>query len=341
MNTTPKIDFAIGGQAVIEGVMMRSPNSIVISVRKPDNSIAVQEKFYRTLPQRYKFFNTPIIRGIFNLIEMMVIGSKAINFSASVSMDEITPKKKTKKQTKIQQIAEGLMFAFSLVIALALSIFLFKFIPLWVTTFIEKYSQTIKDNYIIFNLIDGVIKTVIFILYIYILSLLPSFKRIFEYHGAEHKAVFTYEAGLDLVVKNASKQSRFHPRCGTSFILIVFVISILVYTFIPRDPVFAKNLLIRLAFLPLIAGISYEYLKISARFSDKAWTKIFVTPGLWMQRLTTKEPSEDQMEIALNSLKIALQKEERESSKTSSSKTHSASNSVSKKQPKKQKRRVI
>lgn len=340
MNTTPKIDFAIGGQAVIEGVMMRSPNSIVISVRKPDNSIVVQGKFYRTLPQRYKFFNTPIIRGIFNLIEMMVIGSKAINFSASVSMDEIAPKKKTKKQTKIQQVVESLMFAFSLVVALALSVFLFKFIPLWVTTLIEKYSQTIKDNYIIFNLIDGFIKTVIFILYIYILSLLPSFKRIFEYHGAEHKAVFTYESGLDLTVKNAAKQSRFHPRCGTSFILIVFVISILVYTFIPRDPVFAKNLLIRLAFLPLIAGISYEYLKISARFADKSWTKIFVTPGLWMQRLTTKEPSKDQMEIALNSLKLALEKE-KTLEKKSSSKKFGSKKSNKKSLAKKQKRRVI
>ena len=309
MNTTPKIDFAIGGQAVIEGVMMRSPNSIVISVRRMDGGITVQEKPYRTLSQRYKFFNLPIIRGMLNLVEMMVIGSKAINFSASAAMDEEKPKKKTKKQSAMQKIFEVVMFTFSLVVAFALSIFLFKFLPLWVTTLIEKQSQTIKENYVIFNLIDGVFKTGIFILYIYILSLLPSFKRIFEYHGAEHKAVFTYEKGLDLTVKNASKQSRFHPRCGTSFILIVFVISILVYTFIPRNPDFTKNLLIRLAFLPIIAGISYEYLKISARYASKAWTKIFITPGLWLQRLTTKDPSKDQMEIALNSLKVALKRE--------------------------------
>ena len=326
MNTTPKIDFAIGGQAVIEGVMMRSPNSIVISVRRMDGGITVQEKPYRTLSQRYKFFNLPIIRGMLNLVEMMVIGSKAINFSASAAMDEEKPKKKTKKQSAMQKIFEVVMFSFSLVVAFALSIFLFKFVPLWVTTLIEKQSQTIKENYVIFNLIDGVFKTGIFILYIFILSLLPSFKRIFEYHGAEHKAVFTYEKGLDLTVKNASKQSRFHPRCGTSFILIVFVISILVYTFIPRNPDFTKNLLIRLAFLPIIAGISYEYLKISARYANKAWTKIFITPGLWMQRLTTKDPSKDQMEIALNSLKVALKKEK----------------ALSKKSPvRKQKRRVI
>lgn len=310
MNTTPKIDFAVGGQAVIEGVMMRSPNSIVISARRPDKSIAVQEKFYQTLTQKYKIFNLPIIRGMLNLIEMMVIGSKAINFSASVSMDEVKPKKKTKKQSILQKTIEAMMFVFSLLIALALSLFLFKFLPLWITTVIEKYSSTIKENYIIFNLIDGVLKTFFFIMYIYTLSLLPSFKRIFEYHGAEHKAVFTYEKGLDLTVTNAAKQSRFHPRCGTSFILIVFVISILVYTFIPRNPDFTKNLLIRLAFLPVIAGISYEYLKISARYADKAWTRIFVAPGLCMQRLTTREPDETQLEVALHSLKLALRKEQ-------------------------------
>lgn len=310
MNTTPKIDFAIGGQAVIEGVMMRSPNSIVISVRKLDNSIAVQKKFYRTLTQRYRLFNIPIIRGMLNLFEMMVIGSKAINFSAAESMDEeTTPKKKTKKQSTVQAIFETLMFSVSLVIAIGLSILLFKFIPLWVTTLIEKSSQTIKDNYILFNLIDGILKTSIFILYIYILSLIPSFKRIFEYHGAEHKSVFTYEKGLALTPANATKQSRFHPRCGTSFILIVFVISIVIYTFIPRDPSFTRNLLIRLAFLPVIAGVAYEYLKISARYADKSWTRLFIAPGLWLQRLTTKEPTNRQLQVALHSLKLALEME--------------------------------
>ena len=245
---------------------------------------------------------------------MMVIGSKAINFSANSAMeDEPKSKSKTKsksnKKSATQKAVETLMFALSLVVAIALSILLFKFLPLWVTTLIENKSQTIKENYIIFNLIDGIIKTSIFILYIYVLSLLPSFKRIFEYHGAEHKAVFTYEKGLTLTPENAAKQSRFHPRCGTSFILIVFVISILVYTFIPRDPSFVKNLLIRLAFLPLIAGIAYEYLKISAKYSHKAWTKIFIAPGLWMQRFTTREPNKGQLEVALNSLKIALDKE--------------------------------
>lgn len=304
---------------------MRSPNTIVISVRKSTGEIKVKDKFYRTLTQRIRLLNIPIIRGVINLFEMMVVGTQAINFSANEFVDE-EPKnaKKPKASAKLSskasakapaqkslaaKIGEVVMFMISLVIAIALSIFLFKFLPLWITTALETKSETIKNNWILFNLIDGVIKTTFFVSYIYILSLVPSFRRIFEYHGAEHKSVFTYEKSLPLTVKNAKKQSRFHPRCGTSFILIVFVISILVYTFIPRQPDFTTNLLLRLAFLPLIAGISYEYLKISARYAHHKWSHALVVPGLWLQKLTTKEPDDAQLEVALNSLKIALEKE--------------------------------
>ena len=308
-----KIDFAVGGQAVIEGVMMRSPNSIVISVRKQNGKIKTQERFYRTLTQRIRALNIPLIRGVINLFEMMVVGTKAINFSANEFVEEPGAEEHDEEEPKEKsitiKIVEALTFAFSLVLALALSIFLFKFLPLWITTALETRSQTIADNWILFNFIDGVLKTTFFIAYIFILSLVPSFRRIFEYHGAEHKAVFTYEQSLPLTVEKARKQTRFHPRCGTSFILIVFVISILVYTFVPKQPDFTTNLLIRIAFLPLIAGIAYEYLKISARYCHKKWTTLFVAPGLWLQRLTTKEPTDDQIEVALNSLKIALEKE--------------------------------
>ena len=299
---------------------MRSPNTIVISVRKNTGEIKVKDKFYRTLTQRIRALNIPIIRGVINLFEMMVVGTSAINFSANEFVEEEskepkkpvreTQKAKSKSKAMLAKIGEALMFALSMVLAIAFSIFLFKFLPLWITTMIEKTSPMIQKEWIVFNLIDGVLKTSFFVLYIFILSLIASFRRIFEYHGAEHKAVFAYEASLPLTVANAKAQSRFHPRCGTSFILIVFVISILVYTFIPRQPDFWANLFFRLAFLPLIAGISYEYLKISARYSHQKWTKLFVAPGLWLQRLTTKEPSDDQLEVALNSLKIALKKEE-------------------------------
>jgi uncharacterized protein YqhQ len=348
IGTSKKIDFAVGGQAVVEGVMMRSPNTIVISVRKQDKSIKVKDKFYRTLTQKYKILNIPILRGVINLFEMMAVGVQAINFSANEFVEQEDQKLKTDPknpserdsresekpgskpskaheakslQTKISKpiaqeqkslpsrIFEFSTLIFSIVIAIAISIALFKFLPLWITTFLETKSIFIKNNYIIFNLIDGIIKTTFFVLYIYMLSVIPSFKRIFEYHGAEHKAVFTYESSLPLTVENAKKQSRFHPRCGTSFILIVFLISILVYTFVPRQPEFWANLSLRLVMLPFIAGISYEYLKISARYATKGWSRALVAPGLWLQRLTTKEPSSDQLEVALNSLKIALKKE--------------------------------
>jgi len=310
-----KIDFAVGGQAVIEGVMMRSMNSIVISVRKQNGKIKVNKKRYKTLIQKYRWLNIPILRGVINLFEMMVIGSRAINFSASEAVEDdanVVDEKESspKKQTKASKIFELFFFIFSFIIAIGISIALFKFIPLWVTTFLEGKSTYIKENYIVFNLIDGIIKMTIFLLYILILTFIPSFRRIFEYHGAEHKSIFTYESHKELTVENAKTFTRFHPRCGTSFILIVFIISILVYTFIPKQPDFIENFAVRIAILPLIAGISYEYLKISAKYSRNMFVKCLIAPGLWFQRLTTKEPDEHQLAVGLCSLKEALVLEE-------------------------------
>lgn len=302
-----KIDFAVGGQAVIEGVMMRSPNSVTIAVRKPDGSIEINKKHYQTLTQRHKILNLPILRGVINLFEMMIIGTGAINYSAAASLDEAP---KPQKTGKLGQVFEGIMFTVSFVIGMALSLFLFKFIPLGITTILEKQFSLIAENYIIFNLIDGLIKMSIFLTYIYVLSLFKSFYRIFEYHGAEHKSIFNYEKKIPLTVENAKKQIRFHPRCGTSFIIIVFSLSILVYTFVPKQPDFLSNLGLRIALLPLIAGISYEYLKLSARYVENAIVKALVQPGLWFQRLTTKEPDNTQLEVGLESLKAALAMEE-------------------------------
>lgn len=300
------IDFAVGGQAVIEGVMMRSPNSITIAVRKESGELKVKKKHYKTLTQKYKWLNIPILRGVVNLFEMMIIGTEAINYSANESLDEEPTPQVEVKKSKLGKAAEIAMFTLSFVFAMALSIGLFKFIPLWLTTYLEGQSLYIKDHYIVFNLIDGLIKMTIFLSYIFILTLIPSFRRIFEYHGAEHKSIYTYEKKLELIPENASKQIRFHPRCGTSFILIVFVISIIVYTFIPKNPDFMTNLGIRLAVLPFIAGISYEYLKLSARHMDNVIVRALVAPGLWFQRLTTKEPDKNQLLVGLHSLKEAL-----------------------------------
>lgn len=324
-----QIDFAVGGQAVIEGVMMRSPNNIAIAVRKPSGKIVVKKKPYKTLTQRYEKLNVPIVRGIINLFEMMIVGTHAINFSANEAIDEEPSRdeetrsdrpaptgasesvgeaqsKKNKKPTKLMKLAEFLMFSLSFVVAMALSLFLFKFIPLWITTFLEGESTYIEQNYIVFNLIDGVLKMSIFLSYIFILSLIPTFRRIFEYHGAEHKSIFNYESRKPLTVENAKDQSRFHPRCGTSFILIVFVISILVYTFVPKQPTFWSNLGLRVAVLPFIAGISYEYLKLSAKHADNIIVKALIAPGLWFQRLTTKDPDKKQLAVGLKSLRDTL-----------------------------------
>lgn len=302
-----EIDFAVGGQAVIEGVMMRSPNAITIAVRKPDGKIKVQKRRYVSVVKRIKWLNIPIIRGVVNLIEMMIVGAKAINYSANVSMETEETEKDSK--TTSTKIIEIVMFIFSFVLALALALFLFKFLPLWLTTNLQLGNSYIEKNYIIFNLIDGIIKISIFVLYIWILSVIPSFRRVFEYHGSEHKSIFTYESRKTLDVENATPQPRFHPRCGTSFILIVFVISILVYTFVPKQENFWVNLSVRIAFLPLIAGIAYEVLKISAKHTKNIFIRAMIAPGLWLQRITTKEPDSHQLEVGLTALKEALNME--------------------------------
>ncbi len=301
------IDFAVGGQAVVEGVMMRSPNNIAIAVRKPKGEIAMKKYPFQTLTQKHRWLNVPILRGVVNLFEMMLVGTTAINYSANESIEEEL--KETRKETKLSKFIEIVMFIVSFIIAIALSIALFKFTPLWITTFLQEKVPYVKENYIIFNLIDGILKALIFVGYISLLTLAKSFRRIFEYHGAEHKSIFTYENKLPLTPENAAKQTRFHPRCGTSFIIIVFVISIIVYTFVPKQENFWTNLSLRLAFLPIIAGISYEYLKISAKHANNFFVKMMIEPGLLFQKLTTKEPDTHQLEVGLKSLSDILEME--------------------------------
>jgi uncharacterized protein YqhQ len=303
-----KIDFAVGGQAVIEGVMMRSNDFVTVAVRKENGLIKVKDDPYKSYTKRKKFLGLPLVRGIVNLVEMMIIGMKSLNFSANEMVDEGEDEPETLKK----KIIDGVMFAFSFVFAIFLSLFLFKFLPLWITEFLSGIYEPIKNSFL-YNLIDGVLKTSFFIIYIAILTVLPGVKRVFEYHGAEHKSIFTYEKGLPLTVENAKKQSRFHPRCGTSFILIVILISILTYTVLPRDPDFTANFLKRLMFLPLIAAFSYEFLKWSAKHQGNKWLRLLIVPGLKFQLLTTKEPDDKQLDVALHALQKALDLEESKS----------------------------
>lgn len=302
-----KIDFAVGGQALIEGILMRSPNFNIIAVRDPQGKIIQKSDQYQNITRRIKLLNIPILRGVINMLEMMLIGTKALNFSSLISLSE-TPQHDEASEQKVSFLG-NLSVLFSLAFGLGLAILLFKFVPLWITDTLSHQWKVIDQNYLIYNLLDGVIKTILFVAYIALMSQLPDIKRVFRYHGAEHKSIMTYEKGLELTVENARSQTRFHPRCGTSFILIVFLISIFVFTLIPRNPDFLINFGLRLSLLPLIAGISYEFLKMSARFQDNFLLSCVSAPGLLMQRLTTQEPDDQMLEVALTSLKTALSKE--------------------------------
>lgn len=301
-----QVDLAVGGQAVIEGVMMRSPDGIAIAVRKPDGGVKKKNKKYKTLTQRYGFLNIPLLRGFINLIEMMIIGMDAINFSANEQIEDTDKKEDDKKAGGGMKILEIFMFLISIILAIGFAAGLFKFLPLFITTYIEGKIQFVSESYFIFNLLDGGIKISIFLLYIFILTLIPSFRKVFEYHGAEHKSIHAYEKKLELNTENANKQTRFHPRCGTSFIIIVFAISIMVYSLIPRPHGLLPNFILRFSLLPLISGISYEFLKISAKHLNNKIVRMIVKPGLLFQKLTTKEPDTPKLEIGLTSLKDAI-----------------------------------
>lgn len=321
-----KIDFAVGGQALIEGVMMRSPNYISIAVRKKNEKIVHKLDPFKSITQKYKFLKIPILRGVINMVEMMAVGMRALNFSTneyfedemeSNKINSSEPTKMDKKEFKTKPVDQNifkkilniLFLIFNFVLALAFTLFLFKFIPLFLTEQLSSYFPYLKENYLLYNFIDGLIKALIFLSYIYLISLISYFKRVFEYHGAEHKSIYTYEKNLPLTVENAKKQSRFHPRCGTSFIFAVILISIIVYTFLPPDPNFFHKLLERIAILPLIAGISYELLKLSAKYQNNIIIKGLISPGLMFQHITTKEPDDKQLEVALEALKKALDAE--------------------------------
>lgn len=324
---TLKQKLVIGGQAVIEGVMMKSPNYLTVAVRKKNGSIKIKEEIFKSFTAKFRAFNIPLLRGIINLFEMIVIGMKAINFSAdeyAQDMDEDDDGKEkdgekksydSKKCSEKKPEAGWLQIAamiFSIILSFALALFLFKFIPLVFTEWLRSIFPVIADYYIIFNLIDGLTRIAIFILYIYVLSRFKSFYRIFEYHGAEHMAVHVYEKSRPLTAENVKCESPEHPRCGTSFILLVFIVSIIIFSLVPRNPAFWLNLAQRIAVIPLIAGVGYEILKWSTkRAKNSVVMKIITSPGLLTQKITTQKPDEKQIEVAIAALKRALELEKK------------------------------
>lgn len=298
---------AIGGQAVIEGVMIRAPKCVSVAVRKPNSEIVVKTDAFRSLTVRVKLLSLPFVRGVINLFEMMIVGMKALNFSAEQAFeDEEHEPEKSQKNVKGAAIKTG-MLLLNVLISLALGVFLFKFIPLFLAEQLRKIFPVLQQYVLLFNLADGLIRIGLFFLFIFGMSQFKDFRRIFEYHGAEHKTIFAYEKGLPLTVEHASKESKEHPRCGTSFIIIVLIISIIIFSLVPRHPDFFINFLRRLSIIPLIAGVAYEILKFTAKYEKNPLMRLLTYPGIFTQYITTKEPDHAQIEVAIAAVKKAVE----------------------------------
>lgn len=285
----------VGGQALIEGIMMKSSNLKSISIRKSTGEILTKTKELKENPVK----NIPIIRGIYIIILSAIEGSEDINYSASFFEEEESETKKDSFFNKylkidIDKILQMLSFIFAILIA----VFMLLILPAILTKQLEQNSNAI------FSIIEGLIKITIFIIYIYGISQIPDIKRVFMYHGAEHKSIFAYEKGLDLTVENIKSMPRLHPRCGTNFITVTLIISILANSFIQIDDIFSR-IIIKIVIFPLIAGISYEIIKIAGK-SENILTKLLILPGMLLQKITTKEPDEKQIEVAIEALKKVI-----------------------------------
>lgn len=291
---------SIGGQAVIEGVMMKGPEDIAIAVRKPDGEIEIKKE--KLKGNRKAISKIPILRGVFAFVDAMVAGVKALSFSAEFFVEEEEEEKK-KKPSFLDKFLEKNMVAIAVIFSVLFSTGLFILLP----TLIVSFAGSISSNPLILNLIEGIIRVAIFLAYIGAISGMKDIRRVFEYHGAEHKTIFCYESGEELTVENTRKYGRLHPRCGTSFLFLVMIVSILLFSFF-RWPNLLIRIVTRIILLPVVAGISYEIIKWAGRSESKLVCAVSA-PGLWLQKITTKEPDDSQLEVAIESLKNVLVKD--------------------------------
>lgn len=301
---------SIGGQAVIEGVMMRGPKESAIAVRKPDGEIIVEKKPINSFVAKYKINKIPFVRGVFSFVESLVEGTKALMFSAEFFDIEEEEDKKKKEEMTEEELKKfeakekktlSIAIYVSVVVALIFSIGVFMLLPAAV---IEGIRHFIELNQVVVSLFEGVLRILIFLLYVILVSRMEDIKRVFQYHGAEHKTIFCYEAGEELTVENVRKQKRLHPRCGTSFLILVMIVSIILFSFISAENAILR-VLIRLLLLPVIAGISYELIKFAGRHSGPV-VRAISAPGMWLQKITTNEPDDSQIEVAIEALKAVL-----------------------------------
>ena len=288
----------VGGQAVLEGVMMRSPHAWAIACRKPSGEISTHSEPLERLSEKHKWMGWPIVRGVITLGHAMTLGFRALRFSANVALDETPANDKGKKLE-----VSGWMAAINIIFSVGFFIFMYKFLPLLAATELKRLNPLFGEQ-IIFNLVDGAIRISLFLLFIWGVSLWRDIHRVYEYHGAEHKTVFAFENGDALDTASVQKYTTYHPRCGTSFLMTVMLISILVYTLIPVTTFWAR-FGVRIALLPVIAGVSYEIIRFAAKHRGSLFA-LMTAPGLWLQRITTQPPSDQQAECAIVALNHAM-----------------------------------
>ncbi len=301
----------VGGQAVLEGVMMRSPHAFAISCRKPSGEVSTHSELLERPSEKHKWMAWPVIRGVVTLGHAMALGFRALRFSANVALEELQTEVKPSSdasevlnkapQKKLE--VSGWMATGNAILSIGFFIFMYKFLPLLAATELKKINPAFGGQ-IAFNLVDGLVRLALFLLFIWGISLMKDIRRVYEYHGAEHKTVFAFENGDPLDTAAVQRYSTFHPRCGTSFLMTVMLISIAVYTLIPVTTFWAR-FGIRIALLPVIAGVSYEMIRFAARHRGSMFAAL-TSPGLWLQRITTQPPSDDQAECAITALEHAM-----------------------------------
>ncbi len=294
-------EILLGGQAVIEGVMMRAPHSFAVAVRRPSGSIAVTQDFLLRPSERTRWLKPPVLRGLGTLGQAMVLGIRALRYSAQQALEDATPSRGDSKP-KLSNTLLALNLAFSL----GFFIFFYKFLPLSLATLLGRHYP-IAENPFVFNLVDGTIRIVLFLGFLLALSQWKEIQRLFEYHGAEHKVVWAFEKSGAIDLASARACPRFHPRCGTSFLLVVMAIAMVLYMFLPYQS-FAGRFAARILLLPLIAGVSYEFVRFAAKSQGRLW-RWASQPGLWLQHVTTREPNDGQLETAIKALETALELE--------------------------------
>ncbi|MGB8730611.1 MAG: DUF1385 domain-containing protein [Candidatus Sulfotelmatobacter sp.] len=309
----------VGGQAVLEGVMMRSPHAWAIACRKPSGEVVTLSEPLERPSEKHKWMAWPIVRGVMTLGYAMSLGYRALRFSANVAIEEVmqnestdastVPPKQSEVEPSQSQTREkaasisGWLAAGNVIVSLAFFIFMYKYLPLLAATELKRYNPAFGGQ-IVFNLIDGAVRLVLFLLFIWGVSLFPDIRRVYEYHGAEHKTVFAFENGDPLETATVQKYSTFHPRCGTSFLMTVMLISIGFYMLIPFTTFWAR-FASRIALLPVIAGVSYEIIRFAAKHRGSLFA-LMTTPGLWLQRITTQPPSDEQAQCAIVALDHAM-----------------------------------